>query len=104
MFASGVPTAEKPTAKKFFLLSNAPSDETSSSSPTPTDSPPRATYPDAWQKYKTYLDSTSILIPIPPGVYRPLPRWVKRTVLMDWGIYRFDEGRDGKAALEEVRE
>lgn len=97
MFASGVPTAEKPTAKKFFLLSNAPSTDSTSSSP------PRSTYPDAWQKYKAYLNSTSILIPVPPVVYRPLPMYIKRTILFDWGIYRFDEATDGKAALKEAQ-
>ena len=100
MLASGVPTAEKPTAKKFFLLSNAPPNASSSES---SGSPPRATYPDAWKKYKTYLNSTSILIPMPPVLYRPLPRFVKRTILFDWGIYRFDEATDGKAALEEAK-
>ncbi|KAJ3475924.1 hypothetical protein NLI96_g11511 [Meripilus lineatus] len=99
MFASGVPTAEKPTAKKFYLLSHAPADTDTTSA---SRSPSRATYPDAWNKYKAYLNSTSILIPIPPVIYRPLPKIVKRTILLDWPIYQFDEVVDGKAARDEA--
>ncbi|KAK1229620.1 hypothetical protein PQX77_007313 [Marasmius sp. AFHP31] len=87
MFASGMPTAEKPQARKFFLMSHGPDSNNSS----------------AWSNYKEYLRSTSILIPIPPQVYRPLPAVVKRTLLLDLPIYRFDEEKDGAAAIEEVR-
>ena len=38
-----------------------------------------------------YLDETSILIPIPPALYRPLPKAVKRTILLDFPIYQFEE-------------
>jgi hypothetical protein len=31
------------------------------------------------------------LIPIPPALYRPLPTVVKRTILLDFPFYRFDE-------------
>ncbi|KAI0693423.1 DUF1295-domain-containing protein [Cytidiella melzeri] len=96
MFASGVPTAEKPTAKKFFLMSHSTSSSSSSSSGSPE-------YPDAWPKYKAYLASTSILIPIPPTLYRPLPAWLKKTVLLDFPLYQFDEGTDGRKALDEDR-
>ncbi|PSS03732.1 hypothetical protein PHLCEN_2v3957 [Hermanssonia centrifuga] len=58
-------------------------------------------YPDAWINYKKYLSETSVLIPLPPALYRPLPGWIKRTVLLDWGMYRFDEATDGKRALKE---
>jgi len=97
MFASGVPTAEKPTAKKFFLMSHTPAPSSASQEERAPD------YPDAWAKYKAYLDSTSILVPLPPTLYKRLPRWIKKTVLLDFPIYRFDEGKDGKAALDEVR-
>jgi hypothetical protein len=30
------------------------------------------------------------LIPIPPTLYRPLPKVVKRTILLDFPLYRFD--------------
>jgi hypothetical protein len=87
MFGSGVPTAEKPTAKKFFLMSCGDN----------------ASQPKAWQNYKEYLQKTSILIPLPPSLYRRLPRVIKRTVLLDFPFYQFDEGKDGAAAIEETR-
>ena len=96
MFGSGIPTAEKPTAKKFFMLSNGPdSNDGERSYDSATDG--------AWDRYKQYLKSTSILVPIPPVVYRRLPEVVKRTVLMDWGIYRFRENKVGEAAIVEAR-
>lgn len=98
MFASGMLTAEKPTAKKFFLMSQPTS---TSSSPHPTDDD--AECPAAWSKYHQYLASTSILVPIPPALYRPLPEWVKKTALLDFPMYRFDEGKDGRDALDERR-
>lgn len=85
MFGSGVPTAEKPTAKRFYLLSHG--------------TEAKDEHRDAWAKYKLYLNRTSILVPIPPSVYRPLPGWIKRTLLLDFPMYKFDEGSDGQAAL-----
>lgn len=41
------------------------------------------------------------MIPIPPSVYRPLPGWMKKSVLLDFGMYRFDEEVDGRRILEE---
>jgi hypothetical protein len=98
MFLSGLPTAEKPAAKKQFLMSYSPEDHPTSerfSNPEPKN--------DQWSKYKSYLASTSILIPIPPQLYRPLPEFLKRSVLLDFPMYRFDENKDGKEALEEER-
>ncbi|KAI0337265.1 DUF1295-domain-containing protein [Trametopsis cervina] len=96
MFASGIPTAEKPTAKKFFLMSNEPSVSSSSASDSPE-------YPEAWTNYKSYLNSTSLLIPIPPVLYRPLPTWLKKTLLLDFPMYNFDEAKDGKEARREAQ-
>ncbi|PPQ94635.1 hypothetical protein CVT25_009366 [Psilocybe cyanescens] len=93
MFGSGLPTAEKPTAKKFYLLSHGPSSSSSSNSHTNT----------IWTNYKAYLRQTSILIPLPPFLYRPLPSLIKQTVLLDFPIYRFDESSDGVAAVKEAR-
>ncbi|KAI5121877.1 hypothetical protein M0805_001083 [Coniferiporia weirii] len=89
MFASGAPTAEKPTAKKYYLLTNGvdAKDE----------------HRGAWAKYKEYLRSTSILVPLPPALYRPLPMFIKRTVLLDFPIYQFNETTDGPEAIEEDR-
>jgi hypothetical protein len=69
LFFSGVPTAEKPQARRVYLSGDA----------------------RAWAAYRAYLDETSILIPIPPTLYRPLPKVIKRTILLDFPLYRFDE-------------
>jgi hypothetical protein len=86
LFFSGIPTAEKPLARRVFLSGDA----------------------DAWATYRTYLDETSILIPLPPALYRPLPKVVKRTVLLDFPFYQFDEAgaqgvRDPATRPEESR-
>ncbi|EIW68746.1 hypothetical protein TREMEDRAFT_31874 [Tremella mesenterica DSM 1558] len=85
LFLSGLPTAEKPTAKKYYLLSHSSS---------PSD-------PNAWDNYKRYLKRTSILIPFPPAIYVRLPEIIKRTILLDFPMYKFDEGKDGREALAE---
>jgi len=87
MFGSGVPTAEKPQAQKFYLMSygvNA-----------------KKEHADAWKKYKAYLKTTSILIPLPPALYRHLPNIIKNTLLLDFPMYHFDEEKDGASAKEE---
>jgi len=89
MFGSGIPTAEKPTAKRFFILSQGPN--------------AREEHAAAWENYKGYLQKTSILIPLPPFLYRPLPSVIKKTLLLDFPIYQFDESTDGAAALEEAK-
>ncbi|KAH9963483.1 hypothetical protein BGW80DRAFT_829350 [Lactifluus volemus] len=86
LFFSGIPTAEKPLARRVFLSGDA----------------------DAWATYRTYLDETSILIPLPPALYRPLPKVVKRTVLLDFPFYQFVEAgaqgvRDPATRPEESR-
>ena len=94
-----MPTAEKPTAKKYYLFSHSPSSDSSDeSSPGAAPSPAKN---DAWANYKRYLSTTSILFPLPPALYGRLPEWLKRSVLMDWPMYRFDEVKDGREALEE---
>ncbi|EPQ56428.1 DUF1295-domain-containing protein [Gloeophyllum trabeum ATCC 11539] len=84
MFASGIPIAEKSQGQKFYDTAQRPGKS------------------DAWDKYQEYLRSTSILIPIPPALYRPLPEIVKRTVLLDLPLYQFT-GRDGAQILEDER-
>jgi hypothetical protein len=69
LFFSGIPTAEKPQAHRVYLSGDA----------------------NAWAAYRAYLDDTSILIPIPPALYRPLPTVVKRSILLDFPFYQFDE-------------
>ena len=76
LFFSGIPTAEKPQARRVYLSGDA----------------------NAWAAYQSYLDDTSVLIPIPPPLYRPLPKLVKRTILLDFPFYQFDEVADGPNA------
>ncbi len=90
LFLSGMPTAEKPTAKKFFLMSHSQSSRSADGGRT-------------WQNYKTYLKETSPLIPLPRTVYRALLQAVKTWLLYDLPIYKFDEGKDGKEAVDEER-
>ncbi|PVG03138.1 DUF1295-domain-containing protein [Serendipita vermifera] len=90
IFGSGIPTAEKPQAKRIYVLAHkegASEDETK-----------------GWAAYKEYLRSTSILIPIPRTLYQPLPEFIKRSVLLDFPMFHFDEKKDGPKALEEARE
>lgn len=89
MFASGVPTAEKPQAKRYYLLANG--------------AEAKEEHRGAWARYQDYLRSTSIVVPLPPVLYRPLPAFVKRTLLLDFPMYAFDERTDGPAAIEEER-
>lgn len=87
MFASGIPTVEKPQARRFYLMSHGP----------------KANDPngDAWRHYKGYLHRTSILIPFPPFLYRHLPQFIKSTIFLDFPIYKFNETTDGAAAIKE---
>ncbi|KAL9940464.1 hypothetical protein V8E36_001169 [Tilletia maclaganii] len=100
MFLSGVPTAEKPTQQRAFLSSHGPDAEEQD----PLQSYKNQRESDPWLRYKAFRERTSLLIPIPPALYRHLPRAVKRTVLLDWGLYRFDESKDGPKAIKEARE
>ncbi|CAE6418256.1 unnamed protein product [Rhizoctonia solani] len=85
IFGSGIPTAQKPTAKKFYLLSNGPN----------------ATHGNAWQNYQRYMKRTSVLIPFPPALYERLPQSIKTVFLLDLPMYQFHEETDGKKAYEE---
>lgn len=89
MFASGIPTAEKPQAKRYYLLTHGVE--------------AKEEHANAWKRYKEYLRTTSILIPIPPAIYSPLPAFVKKTVLLDFPMYQFDDCEDGQKAIEEDR-
>lgn len=89
MFGSGLPTAEKPQAKRHYLMSYSANAQDE--------------YANAWRQYKVYLKKTSILIPLPPAVYRSLPSIIKKTLLLDFPMYQFDEDKEGAAAREEDR-
>jgi steroid 5-alpha reductase family enzyme len=73
MFVSGLTLQERPGAKKKYERAGPDGDE--------------------WVQYKRYTQRTSILIPIPPQLYAPLPTWVKRTVLLEWPMYVFDPAK-----------
>lgn len=102
LFASGIPLVEKTQANKFYALGveeavNASTrglvgDTTAASNPEVEAS----TTTTAWDRYQAYLASTSVLFPIPPALYRPLPKMVKSTVLLDFPIYRTFETEDGE--------
>ncbi len=66
MFVSGLPLSERPGAKKRYENGTN------------------------WEGYQRYLNRTSILIPLPPQIYERLPRFVKRTVLLEFPMYIFD--------------
>ena len=75
-FISGLPLQEKPAQKK-----QAESDN-----------------PEA---YLDYVLSTSIFFPLPPQLYRPLPLWLKRTVLLDFPFYQYDGLHENKLPRHE---
>jgi len=89
MFGSGLPTSGKPQAKRFYLKSYGPTAHTDDTG--------------IWEQYKAYLRRTSILIPIPQTLYKNIPPILRKTVLLDFPMYQFDELKDGPAAIEEAR-
>ncbi|KAH9939913.1 hypothetical protein B0H21DRAFT_584905 [Amylocystis lapponica] len=98
MCASGVPTAEKPQARRFFLQAYPPLLDGDGADGERARLPVREPVSAAWANYRRYRARTSILVPLPPALYRRLPRVVKKTVLLDWPIYEFraeDEGLKG---------
>lgn len=90
MFASGVPTAEKPQARRYYLQTHGPQTNKA--------------HPDAWPQYQAYLNRTSILVPLPQALYSRLPGWIKKTILLDLPMYQFDgNGENGRRAVEEAQ-
>ena len=112
MFLSGLPLAEKSAGKKFWLMSYGPRDSADGGS--------------TWKNYTTFreyllflfytrlvtdrrclaftVSRTSILIPIPPAIYAPIPKFIKSTILFDFPYYKFNAESDGSKAVEEARE
>ncbi|KAH9917646.1 uncharacterized protein BXZ73DRAFT_105470 [Epithele typhae] len=88
LFGSGVPTAEKPAAQKYYKMSY-PDDD----SGTDNDFHERQPQNAAWANYQTYRAQTSILVPMPPALYRVLPRWLKQTVFLDLPMYEWVPGK-----------
>ena len=90
MFLSGLPTAEKPAAKKYYTHSHELNGENIQ------------VKDDSWDKYKDYRSKTSILFPVPPALYKPLPHFIKRWLFLDLPMYNFSE-QEGRKALEDER-
>lgn len=92
LFLSGLPLTQKPTGKKFFLMSKGPgADERAAQDPEAK---------TAWTRYDAYVKETSILIPLPNFIYQRFPEFL-RWVLLDFPFYRFNETKDGPQALQE---
>jgi hypothetical protein len=69
MFVSGLTLQERPGAKKRYEKGLG------------------------WPEYEQYLHETSILIPMPPAIWRNLPTIVKRTIGLEFPIYVFDPAK-----------
>lgn len=69
MFVSGLTLQERPGAKKRYEKGVG------------------------WPAYEKWLHDTSILIPMPPAVWRRLPVLVKRTVGLEFPMYVFDPAK-----------
>lgn len=69
MFVSGLPLQERPGAKKRYEKGVG------------------------WPEYEKYLRETSILIPMPPAIWRNLPVIVKRTIGLEFPMYVFDPAK-----------
>lgn len=81
MFVSGLTLQERPGAKKRYEKG------------------------DHWEQYKLWTERTSILIPLPPQLYAPLPTIVKRSILLEFPIYVFDPAKHAdKEPRRESRE
>lgn len=92
MFLSGVPLAEKPSQKKYFIMSH----EGTSLEPYN-----KQREEDPWRRYKAFRNRTPLLIPMPAFLYKPLPKFVKTYILFDLPLYNFDEHKDGPGAIAE---
>ncbi|CAG8774872.1 12443_t:CDS:2, partial [Funneliformis caledonium] len=64
MFLSGMPLNERPAHEKQWKQGN-------------------------WNDYSKYLERTSVLIPFPPSLYKPLPRIIKSTLFLEFPLYRY---------------
>lgn len=80
MFVSGLTLQERPGAKKRYEKGTG------------------------WPAYEKYLHDTSILIPMPPVIWRNLPVFVKRTIGLEFPIYVFDPAKHADQDKVQQRE
>ena len=80
MFVSGLNLQERPGAKKKYESGNG------------------------WEAYKKWTEQTSILVPFPPQLYRPLPTFIKRTVFLEFPLYVFDPAKHADQNKVQERE
>ena len=83
-----MPTAEKPAAQKFYKMAY-PDGDGDEGAGSDGGFGERRPWNAAWADYRAYRAQTSILLPLPPAVYRALPGWLKRTVLLDLPMYEW---------------
>ena len=74
---SGLPLQERPGAKKRFEKQ------------------------DCWEEYCDYLQRTSIFFPIPPKLYRHVPVFIKRSILLEFPCYVFNPQKHGSRRMSE---
>jgi protein-S-isoprenylcysteine O-methyltransferase Ste14 len=98
LFVSGVPLAEKPSQEKYYLMSYGVDGGK-------TLEPYGKTQhePDPWKRMKGYRERTSLVIPLPPMLYKPLPQILKTALFLDLPMFNFDEDKDGPKAIEQER-
>ncbi len=80
-FFSGMNLSERPGAAKRYVEPHGPDDDARR----------------LWVHFQDYLRRTSIIIPLPPALYAPLPTWIKRTLLLEFPIYVFDPAKHRKS-------
>jgi len=80
MFFSGLTLQEVPNAKKRYQKSQN------------------------WEAYSDYLRRTSILYPLPPALYAPLPILLKRTLLLEFPIYVFHPSKEDENERRKSRD
>ncbi|TKA83823.1 hypothetical protein B0A55_00154 [Friedmanniomyces simplex] len=80
MFVSGLTLQERPGAKKRYEKGTG------------------------WPAYEKWLNETSIMFPMPPGIWRNQPIAVKRTVGLEFPIYVFDPAKHADQSKVQERE
>ncbi|OAA68224.1 hypothetical protein SPI_00419 [Niveomyces insectorum RCEF 264] len=88
-FVSGMTLSERPSAAKRYAAATAAAEHDNHDD----DNARRV-----WADYCDYLHRTSILVPLPPALYAPLPTWLKRTLLFEFPLYVFNPAKHADQA------